>query len=126
MKKIFLALGLAAFMAGQTQTAKAHGGFGIAAGVIGGLAAGVTIGAAIAQPPPAYYYAPAPAYYAAPPATYTYQTPAPVVVYQQPAVVYAQPAYVVPAPAVTFSFGYYPRYSGSYGYRTHFYYRGRR
>src|ERR1700730_2908488 len=93
MKKIILAVTILALAGSQVQTVKAHGGFGIAAGVFGGVAAGTIIAESIAHPfyaapadyPPApvYYGAPAPAYYppayAPAPAVYPYCAPAPVV-----------------------------------------------
>ena len=67
MKQIFLAVGLGAMlMAGEVQRAEAHGGIGIAAGIIGGVAGGAIIAGSILGPPG--YYAPAPQYYSpAPP-----------------------------------------------------------
>lgn len=122
MKKIILAVTILALAGSQVQTAKAHGGFGIAAGVVGGLTAGAIIGESIAHP----YYA-APAYY--PPAPVYYGAPAPA--YCPPVAYAPAPAYYpycAPAPVVTVygGFGYrshyyYPRYG--YGYRGH--YRGR-
>ena len=97
MKKIILALTILTLAGSQVQTAKA-GGWGIAAGVLGGVAAGTIIGESIAHP---VYVAPAPA-------------------------VYPQPVYVAPAPVVTiyggFGYGYRSHYYGRYGYRP---YRGR-
>src|SRR5258708_35531761 len=108
MKKIILAITALAFAGSQVQTAKAHDGWGVAAGVLGGLAVGTAIGASVSQP--AYYSAP-PAYYAPPP---TYYAPPPV--YYQPApppVGYYQPApayYYYPRP------GYYSAPGVSFGF----------
>jgi hypothetical protein len=113
MKKIILALTILTLAGSQVQTAKA-GGWGIAAGVLGGVAAGTIIGESIARP---VYVAPAPVYAA--PAPPVYYAPA-------PAVVYPQPVYYAPAPVVTiyggYGYGYRPHYYARYGYRP---YRGR-
>src|SRR5262245_21858389 len=58
-------LGIAAVAA--PQSAKAHDGGAIAAGVIGGLAAGAIIGSAAASGP---YYGPGPVYYGPGPVYY--------------------------------------------------------
>jgi hypothetical protein len=133
MKKIILAMMLLAFAGSQVQTAKAHGGWPIAAGVLGGLAVGTVVGESIAQQP--VYYAPAPAYYYPPtiyyyqpaPAT-TYVAPAPAVGYAPaPAVVYP-PTYYATAPVVSVGIGFGRPYWGGYyrGYHYgHPYYRGR-
>jgi len=128
MKKIILAITLLTFAGSQVQTAKA-GGWGIAAGVLGGVAAGTIIGESIAHPyyAPNYYYAAPPPTYYYPPQTYqaapppvAYQPAPPYTVYQPaPAVVYAQPVYVRPVPVVTFGFGFGPRYYGGYHHYRH-------
>lgn len=122
MKKIILALTILTLAGSQVQTAKA-GGWGIAAGVLGGVAAGTIIGESIAHP---VYVAPAPVYYY-PPAP-VYAAPAPPVYYAPAPAVYPQPVYAAPAPVVTiyggFGYGCGPRYYyPRYGYYHH--YRGR-
>jgi hypothetical protein len=108
MKKIILAATILACVGSQVQTAKA-GGWGLAAGVLGGVAAGTIIGESIARAP--VYYAAPPAYYYPPPAP-AYRTAPPVVYPYAPAVAYPAPAYsyYAPAPVVAFGFGYRPYY----------------
>ncbi|HWD20297.1 MAG TPA: hypothetical protein VHB20_13570 [Verrucomicrobiae bacterium] len=118
--KMFAVTGLAlSVLTLTTPKAEAHGGFGIAAGVLGGLAVGTAIGVTVAHAAPAPYYV-----YPGP--TYAYAAPAPQACVQAPVVV-APPVYaapVCPTPVVYAAPYYRPVVRVGFGWgRPYYHYR---